>query len=72
MHNLSLVIIGALVAFGATIGIYNKLTGNDDDVVEEVVEEFIEDELEKELGLKADSLKGKIDLTPGSPEKPAN
>lgn len=60
------IIIAAAVAIGFG---FAKITGKDDSVPEEIAETVIEDEAEDVLGLEKGSLKGKVDLTPGSPEK---
>lgn len=64
MVGLILVTLFAVVGIGAAL--YSR---HNDGPIEEQSEVLIEDTLEEELNLPDGSLKGKIDLTPGSPEK---
>ena len=67
MTTLILVVVSAVVVIGLSIWI-----DGDDKEVEEVAEVIMEDVLEDELHLEDGSLKGKIDLTPGSKEGASN
>ena len=64
----SVILLGMVIA-SAVVGITARYwTKQNDSPVEEVSEAFIESQIEKALDLKEDTLDGKIDLSPGSPE----
>lgn len=68
--GLALIIPLIAIAAFAVIGIGAAIiTKQSDGEIEEMAEDALEEELEDSLGLPDDSLEGKIDLTPGSPEK---
>lgn len=60
------VVIAAALAVGFG---YAKFSKKEDSMPEEVAESVIEGQAEEVLGLPEGSLRGKVDLTPESPEK---